>query len=165
MVPTLTCGLSRSNFSFATLSFSFREAPCRVPATSSGSLSGEPPKDTRYPPRSCPGGDRLAGAMLDDVLGDPTGHLGVAVELHRVGSAPLGRGPEVGRVAEHLRQWDAGLDGHRVAARLLALDPAAATGEIADHVAEELLRQDHLHRHHRLEQDRLGPFGGLLECQ
>ena len=51
----------------------------------------------------------------------------------------------------------------RVAARLLALDPAAAAGEVADHVAEELLGRDDLDRHDRLEQDRLGPPGGLLE--
>ena len=51
----------------------------------------------------------------------------------------------------------------RVAARLLAFDAPAAPAEVADHVAEEVLRRDDLDLEDRLEQDRLGALGRLLE--
>src|SRR5262249_29617782 len=50
-----------------------------------------------------------------------------------------------------------------VPARLLTLDLAPAPGEVADHVAEEVLGGDHLDRHHRLEQDRVRPPRRLLD--
>src|SRR5918999_835143 len=49
-------------------------------------------KHTPYAPSLRPGPDGLAGAVLDDLLGDVRGHLVVAVELHRVRGPPLGRG-------------------------------------------------------------------------
>ena len=53
----------------------------------------------------------------------------------------------------------------RVAARLLALDAAAPAAEVADDVAQELLGGDDLDREDRLEQDRLGALGRLLEAR
>ena len=64
---------------------------------------------------------------------------------------------------EHLAERHLGLDGERVAATLLALDLAPAPGEVADHVAEELLRGHDLDRHHGLEQDRLRAARGILD--
>src|SRR3954468_8544609 len=114
MVPTLTCGLSRSNFSFATGSRSFqkalRPASRRTPETYS-SLS------TRS--------HRLSGAVLNDSLCEVVGDFLVAVELHRVLRAALGGGAQIGRVAEHLGQRHAGPHGEGVALRLLALHAAA----------------------------------------
>src|SRR5690606_36580121 len=68
--------------------------------------------------------DRLARPLADDLLGDVRGDLFVPVELHRVGRAPLGHRAHVGRVAEHLAERHARVDRQRVAAALLALDPA-----------------------------------------
>src|SRR5205823_11360973 len=58
---------------------------------------------------------------------------------------------------------DAGADRLRVAARLQALDAAAARVEIAHHVAEVLLGRHDLHGHNGFEKLRLRPLGGVLE--
>src|SRR3954470_22388357 len=134
MVPTLTCGLSRVNFSFATfyslLSRNRSEAnPCRLP-------------------RLC--GDRLTGATLNHPLSDVGRHFLVLVELHRVRRPALGHRPYVGRVPEHLAQRDVCRHNLRVAARRHTVDAPAATVEVADHVAHVLLRRDHLDREDRL---------------
>src|SRR5439155_12555287 len=49
----------------------------------------------------------------------------VAIEMHRVGRAPLRARPQVGRVAEHLRQRHPCLDDLRAAAIFLRLDVPA----------------------------------------
>src|SRR5215212_5776452 len=162
MVPTFTCGLSRSNFSFATLSSLLSKRTLRAFCGASAAQGSSAPKG----PETfllCARRHRLPRPALDHLVGDRRRNLLVAVELHRVARAPLRVGAQVGRVAEHLRQRDAGPDRERVAARLLALDPPAATREVADHVAQELLRGDHLDRHDRLEQDGLRALGRLLE--
>ena len=81
----------------------------------------------------------------------------------RVHRAALGLGAQVGRVAEHLGQRHLRADDLRVAARLHALDVTAATVEVADDVAHELLGGDDLDRHHRLEQHRRGLAQALLD--
>src|SRR5512134_1422917 len=84
IVPTFTCGLFRSNFSFdMTVSCS----------------------ESRTLPR---GGGALG--LADDRLGDAVRHLGVVAELHRVRGAALRLGAQVGRVAEHLRERNLGGD-------------------------------------------------------
>src|SRR5829696_912171 len=100
--------------------------------------------------------------MLDDLVLDVLRHFLVPLELHGVARPALRRGAQVGGVSEHLAQGDEGLYGECVAPRLLSLDLASAPGEVADHVAEELLGRDDLDRHHRLEQDRLRLAGGRL---
>src|SRR3954470_912958 len=109
------------------------------------------------------GRDGLSDAALDDLLRDVGRDLVVAVELHRGRRAALRVGAEVGDVAEHLRQRDPGGDRERIAALVLALDAAATARQVADDLAQELLGRDDLHREDRLEQDRLGPPGRLLE--
>src|ERR1700709_871911 len=124
MVPTLTCGLSRVNFSFATfyslLSLkSCSEAnPCRLPRLR---------------------GDRHSGATLDHLLGDVGRHLLVTVELHRVSRSALGHRARVGRVTEHLAQRHLRRDDLRVAALFHAVDTSTATVEIADDIAHVIL--------------------------
>src|ERR1700761_181539 len=104
------------------------------------------------------GGYGLPRALFDDLLADVRGDLLVGLELHRVVGAPLSVGAQVGGIAEHLRERHAGGHHERVAAALLALDAAATAGEVADHVAEEVLGRDDLYREDRLEQYGLGAF-------
>src|SRR5256885_11271203 len=129
MVPTLRCGLVRSNFCLAIT----------------------PPVDLRGAARV----DELACDRLRDFL--------VAIELHRERGPPLRRRAQVGRVAEHGRERDAGADRLRVAARLQALDAPPARVEIAHHVAEVLLGRHDLDGHNGLEKLRLRPLLGVLE--
>src|ERR1700754_2208297 len=129
MVPTLTCGLSRSNFSFAT-----SIAPSEVLVFVRGLRTWrtrESYRDPSFDVRSvCLGRRRVSAATLDDLLRDVRRDLVVAVELHGVGGAALRVGAQVGRVAEHLRQRHAA--GHRegVAPAVLALDAATAAAEV-----------------------------------
>src|SRR5215218_200347 len=166
MVPTLTCGLSRSNFSFATLVslLGSRGGPPR--RANLGNLS-QPPRSRRFNGAAgrnpCSGGLLASRAGLDDLLGDVRRHLFVALEHHRVRRAPLRVGAQVGRIAEHLRQRHA--TGHDlcVAARLHSVDAAAAAVEVADHIAHELLGHHDLDGKDGLEKDGLRAARGLLE--
>src|SRR5215210_3877839 len=99
--------------------------------------------------------DELARDRLRDFL--------VAIELHGERGPALRRRAQVGCVAKHGRERHARPDRLRVAARLQALDAAAARVEIAHHVAEVLLGSDDLDGHDRLEQLRLRALHGLLE--
>src|SRR3954470_454928 len=156
MVPTLTCGLSRSNFSLATaVRSSYRSLVSGAPANQ-GKLS-----QSVFTVLSR--GNGLARAVLDDLLGDVRRDLVVALELHGVGGAPLRVGAQVGRVAEHLAQRDVSADRQRVAAPLLALEAPAAPAEVADDIAEEVLGRHDLDLEHRLEQDGLRAARRLLE--
>src|SRR5262245_51948304 len=125
IVPTFTCGLLRSNFSFA-----------MTPESSLGSY-------------------RSAGRLGHDLFAHGLRRLLVVRELHAVVGAPLRLRPEVGRVAEHLRQRHLGRDHLRVAARLHRLDAPAASGDVADHVGPVLLGRRHVVSHDRLELPRL----------
>src|SRR5215211_2661609 len=76
--------------------------------------------------------DGLAGALLDDLLGDVLRDFLVALELHREARAALRGGAEVGRVAEHLAERDERLDRHRFGSRLLALHLPAPPRKVAN---------------------------------
>src|ERR1700761_7460089 len=125
MVPTLTCGLSRSNFSFAT-----SIAPSEVLVFVRGLRTWRTRESYRDPSfdvrRVCLGRGLVAAAAFDDLLRDVRRDLVVAVELHRVRGPALRVGTQVGRVAEHLRQRDLAGDRQGVAPALLALDTATA---------------------------------------
>src|ERR1044072_1910723 len=101
--------------------------------------------------------------MLNNLLGDVGGNLLVTLKLHRVGGATLGRGPQIGRVTEHLSQRYESLDRKGVAALLLALNLATPPREVTDHIAEEVLGRNRLDRHHGLEENRVGLSGGMLD--
>src|SRR5215210_1906213 len=98
--------------------------------------------------------DELARDRLRDFL--------VAIELHGERGPALRRRAQVGCVAKHGRERHARPDRLRVAARLQALDAAAARVEIAHHVAEVLVGSDDLDGHDRFEQLRLRALHGLL---
>src|SRR6201996_5623220 len=182
MVPTFTCGLSRSNFSLAiSYRFAFRSGgsvwvkcltflsdawqrffPClranlRNIARFDRWWLSAPESALRSGP--C----RVARAGRDDLFSDVRGNFLVLLELHRVRRAALRRGSQIGRVAEHFAERDEGLDGQRVAALVLTLHLAAPPRKIADHVAEEVLRGHDLDRHHRLEKHGVGFAGRLLD--
>src|ERR1035441_7640158 len=173
MVPTLTCGLSRSNFSFATFcSLLYRlVCPPLWRRTSEIYLNAVFVDCTVLLCASCcvmlrallSGRNRFPRPLFDDLLGDAGRNLLVGLELHGVGGASLRVGAQVGRVAEHLAQRHPCGHDKRVAAALLALDPPAPTAEGADHIAQEVLGRDHLDGEDRLEQHGLGAFGGLFE--
>src|SRR3954464_13919257 len=112
MVPTLTCGLPRSNFSLAM---------CGVTSLGLCLLKQPGEGSENAALRSL----RLTAPVLDDLLGDVGRNFLVLLELHGVGGPTLGHGPHVRGVAEHLAERDVSRDGERVAALLLALDPAA----------------------------------------
>src|SRR5262249_44706793 len=131
MVPTLTWGFERSNFSFAiTLSridLAGREAPpytanlrCRAPLYAAPDLFG--PLNPRY---------NLFRHVLRCLF--------VPIEVHRVRRTPLCPRPQIRGVPEHLRQRDAGIDDLRAAAILLRLNPSAPAGQVAHHVAHVVL--------------------------
>src|SRR4051794_37156119 len=155
-MPTLTCGLSRSNFSLATAVRSC----CRSLGCGALANQGKLSQSVR---KMMLRGNRLAGAVLDDLLRDVGRNLVVALELHRVRRAPLRVRAQVGRVAEHLAERDVGADRQGVAAALLALQAPAPAAEVADDVAEEVLGRHDLDLEHRLEQDRLRAPRRLLE--
>src|SRR6478735_2259199 len=148
MVPMLTCGLVRSNFALAT---------------------GAPP-DCCYLTRGCGvvlvpriRARLLAADLLDDLVGDVRGNLGVRVELHRVRRLTGGLGPQVANVPEHLGQGHKGVDDHVAVTLLLSLDLATTRVDVADHGAQERVGRGDLYGEHRLEQDRLCLACGLLE--
>src|SRR6478752_9815215 len=148
MVPMLTCGLVRSNFALAT---------------------GAPP-DCCYVTRGCGvvlvpriRARLLAADLLDDLVGDVRGNLGVRVELHRVRRLTGGLGPQVANVPEHLGQGHKGADDHVAVTLLLSLDLATTRVDVADHGAQERVGRRDLYGEHRLEKDRLCLACGLLE--
>src|ERR687890_698131 len=106
MVPMLTCGLVRSNLALATV------------GSSCCGFSDQWICGTRW--RSAvDAADRLLAAnLLDDLVGDVLGNLGVRVELHRVRRLTGGLGPQVPNVPEHLGHRHKGLD-HAVARALV----------------------------------------------
>src|SRR5919201_2515940 len=115
MVPTFTCGLSRSNFSFPTGSRSFHKAFGPASRRTSETYSS-----------LCTCSHRLAGAVLDYSLREVVRDFLVAVELHRVLRATLRGRAQIGRVAEHFGQRHAGLNGQGVTTRFPALPEPAA---------------------------------------
>src|SRR5262245_32971912 len=99
----------------------------------------------------------------DDFFADVLRRRLVAIEVHRIGRAPLRARAEIGRVAEHLRQRHARRDDLRAAAIFLRLNLPAAARQVAHHIAHVFLGDDDLDAHHRLEQHRLRLLGCVLE--
>src|SRR5512140_3850050 len=99
--------------------------------------------------------------LRDDFLADGLRRGLVMVELHGVGGAPLGLRPQVGRVAEHLRERHVRSDHLRVPPGVDPLDSPPPGAQVPDDVPREILGADDLDPHDRLEQD--GP--GALACR
>src|ERR1700746_3108272 len=93
MVPIFTCGLLRSNFSFA-----------MIPAPQSNSYSFRPKSPLLF-----------AFLLLDDFLGQRRRKLCVMRKMHRERRAALRAATQIRGVPEHLRQRN--FDANDVAAR------------------------------------------------
>src|SRR6476661_7749400 len=115
-----TCGLVRSNFALATVGSSW--VVCYL---------------TRWIAVLPRIRGLLAADLLDDLVGDVRGNLGVRVELHRVRRLTGGLGPQVANVPEHLGQRHKGADDHVAVTLLLSLDLATTRVDVADHGAQE----------------------------
>src|SRR5205814_5722429 len=95
MVPMFTCGLLRSNFSFAISSSAPQsksfELPCyqpgNQPRTANPDLSG-----------------RFAGGLLDHFLRDRNRRFGIMRKMHGESGAALSAAAQIGGVTEHLRE-------------------------------------------------------------
>src|ERR1700729_504263 len=124
MVPTLTWGLSRSNLAFATLVLLLLLSECFVRPQDEPNQDISFPSETAATRRQRNSRCRLGGFLLSpaDPLGNVRGHFLVAVELHRVRGAALGRGPHVRGVAEHLGERHMGGDDLSVTTLLHAVD-------------------------------------------
>src|SRR5206468_5019398 len=134
MVPTLMCGLVRSNFCL--------------------------------PIASLRGSSRLLRTFAftrHDRLCDRGRYFFVTIELHAERRAALGHRAQVGRVAEHLREWNTRSDRLRPTDRLEVLDPATTAVQVTNDVTQVLLRRDDLDGHHGLEEPRPRPPHSLLE--
>src|SRR2546421_480784 len=135
IVPMFTWGLVRSNFFFDMCSSS--------PGTSPGLLSSH---------------------ARDDLARQSLRHLLIRVQLHgRVRCAALRPRPELGGVPEQLGQRHDDTDGLLTGTVVDPLDPSSPSGDVAHHLAHEVLRRDDLELHHRLEEHRVGPLRGLLQ--
>src|SRR5262245_37105640 len=142
MVPTFTWGFLRSNFAFA--------------------MGVLPPSRPSFARSARLRGLREARTALAQRLGpDALRHRLVVGELHREGRAPLAARPEIRRVSEHLREWHRSGDHLGVAPGLLPADAPAAPVDVADDVADEVVRRDHLEAHDGLE-DHGGCLGHRL---
>src|SRR5207248_2588336 len=111
IVPTLTWGFERSNFSFAICLSEWRGVKPRPTLRYGAPLYGAPNLFRSLNP-------------CDHFFADVLRRLLVAIEVHRVGGATLRARPQVGRIAEHLRQRHARVHDLRTAAILLRLDAA-----------------------------------------
>src|SRR5436309_2430406 len=106
IVPMFTCGLLRSNFSFA------------ISLSSPQNLLGY-----------------FALRLVHDFVRDAARHFFVLAEVHREGAASLRAGPQLGGIAEHLRQRNHCLNNLGSAQNLGTLETAAARNQIAVHRA------------------------------
>src|SRR3989442_8312754 len=105
IVPTFTCGLVRSNLPFAISKSPGQRAVASVVFKVSGALSA-----TGNGRRGTEDRLKLLAARGNDRVGHVLRSFGVVLELHRVRGTALRHRAQRGRVAEHLRQRDLGLD-------------------------------------------------------
>src|SRR5208283_3682289 len=110
IVPMLTCGLLRSNFSFAISVHSPALSQILTGRLSVGDLSLRP---------------------ADNLFGDRSRSLFVPAEVHRETAAALSARPDFGRISEHLRQRHHRPNHLTAAAQLDAFQPPAAADQIA----------------------------------
>ena len=80
-------------------------------------------------------------AVIHDLFGDILRNLGIGVGLHYVLTAALCLGTHVGSVTEHLGKRHLRDNALYTVVSLHALDHTAAAVEVADNVAEVLLRK------------------------
>src|SRR3972149_1893498 len=97
-----------------------------------------------------------AYSFFDNLIFQVRRYRLVAMEFQRVGGAALRQGPQPGGVAERLGQGYLAVDDVHLALRVHLGDVPPLGVEVADDVAEELLRRHHLQLHDRLQQHGTG---------
>src|ERR1035441_8989681 len=157
MVPMFTCGLLRSNFSFAMVPLCCqRSAFCLLLSAFCFLLSAfcflNLP--SHFPLN-------LRHYLLRDILRN----FLVLPKVHRKGTAALRAGSQLGSVSEHLRQRHHGLDHLSSTVNFGAFQPSAPRVYITIHSAHVLIRHHHFHAHHRLQKHRLGSFTRFLHAR
>src|SRR5258708_5693072 len=105
-----------------------------------------------------------AARLRDDLFRQVRRKSLVMVELHGVVGAALRHAAQLGRVPEHVAQRHLRLDHLGGGPRRHAEDVATAAGEVAHHVAHEVLGHGDLDLHDRLQQGRLGLAHAVLEA-
>ena len=94
----------------------------------------------------------IISSRIDHLLAHGGRRLLVVRELHCKGSPTLRAGAEVCCITEHLRKRRNRVDDLRPVAHFHAGDMTAARGQVAQNVAEIVLRHEHFNLHHRFEQ-------------
>ena len=82
------------------------------------------------------------GAASNDLVGNVLGNRLVVRRLHDILATALGLGTQVGGVAEHLSQRNESVDTLSACHCLHALDLATARVQVADDIAQILIRND-----------------------
>src|SRR5690606_11204506 len=90
--------------------------------------------------------------FLLNFLGDCSRNRFIVVELHRVLRTALGHRTQVVDIFEHVGERHHGADHNCNAAGFLPLDLSTAAVQVADDVADVILRRNHLDLHDRLKQ-------------
>src|SRR6185312_7474297 len=141
IVPILTCGLLRSNFSFAIIVTPFPVCFARNEVLL-----------------------RYAFIAIDNFFRQIAGHFLVLTEVHGETAAALRFRPEVGRITKHLRERHHRLDDVRAAGNFRSFEPPAARYQIAVYRPHIFFRNRDLNAHHWFEQHRLRLVAGFLEA-
>src|SRR5215472_2362444 len=143
IVPMFTCGLLRSNFSFAISSSAPQSKSCKESVL----LELLP-----------------AAGLLYNLFREIRGKLRVMRKMHGEIAAALRAAAQIGGVTEHLGERH--LHANYVAARtaLRALNLRAAGVEVAKHGGHVFFRNDDFHFHNGLEQHRLGSAASFFEA-
>ena len=181
MVPMLTCGLERSNFAFSAIGISSlkriefgynspanTELHCKtILLNLSCKIKCFYRKFCRSyttPAKSLSVFQRSAlGAACDDLISDVLRHRLVVRRLHDILATALSLGTQVGGVAEHLSQRNESVDTLSACHCLHALDLATASVQIADDIAQILIRNDNSNLHDGLGDDGVSLAHSVLE--
>src|SRR6266849_6436172 len=142
MVPMFTCGLLRSNFSFAISS----SAPQSKSFKTTETLNLLPP-----------------AGLLDNLLSQIVRKLRVMRKMHCECGAPLRTAAQIRGVTEHLRKRH--FHANDVAARPVfgALDRRTPRIQVAEYLRHVFFRNYHFHFHDGFEKNRRSLVAGFLE--
>src|SRR5438093_1126101 len=125
IVPTLTCGLLLSNFSFAI---------ARPFSRLSNTQKYLRPSDSTL-------------NFGHNLVTDEFGSLLVAEKVHGVSGPPLSHRTQVRGIAKHFRQWRHGGDHLGTGPRFRRLDPSTSGVQISHDGSHDFLGNDHLDFH------------------
>src|SRR5450432_888770 len=152
MVPMFTCGLLRSNFSFAIACSAPQIKVCLL-ANSKNLCNCSNFLRTHVP----------ALILLDDFLADRIRRFGVMRKVHGEIGAALSAAAQIGGVTEHLRQGNFRPDYVGSGAVFRTLNRGTPRVEVAVNGGHVFFGNDHFDAHDGLEQNRGSFVAGFLE--